>query len=184
MNSSSSFGRTGQRERLLDHHRLADRRSPPASSSASSTFPFLGYRWTLMKSRSSATLAGTKPEVRPGPIQAPVHQAHGNQVPLVLLPDGGGQVLHPLAGDVGPGPVCLVQRDELDEMLPGEGRRPANRRPCVCRPARPARSSGRSRRRRGCPCTRPATACQKRACTSQRSFSESLSYQAGTSFLW
>ena len=33
-------------------------------------------------------------------------------------------------------------------------------------------------------CTRPATASQKRACAAQRSFSASLSYQAGTSSLW
>ena len=49
-------------------------------------------------------------------------QAHRNQVPLVLLPDGSGQVMNPLPGDVGAGPVGLVQCDELDEMLTTEGR--------------------------------------------------------------
>jgi hypothetical protein len=33
-----------------------------------------------------------------GAVQTPVHEADRNQVPLVLLPDGGGQVPHPPAG--------------------------------------------------------------------------------------
>jgi hypothetical protein len=34
---------------------------------------------------------------------------YGNQVPLVFLPDGSSQVVNPLSGEVGPGPICLVQ---------------------------------------------------------------------------
>src|SRR5690242_10399585 len=52
-----------------------------------------------------------------GAIQAPVHEADRNQVPLILFPDGGGQMSHPLASDIRPGPILLVKRDELNEVF-------------------------------------------------------------------
>ena len=41
---------------------------------------------------------------------------------FVCRSDGGGQFLHPLTGNIGSGPVSLIEGNELDEVLPGERR--------------------------------------------------------------
>src|SRR5262245_27848578 len=64
MNSSSSFGEHA-RGNVSSISTGLPTAKPASVLSASSTCPFLGYRWTLTKSRSSATFPGTKPEVSP-----------------------------------------------------------------------------------------------------------------------
>src|ERR1700733_14023753 len=54
---------------------------------------------------------------QPRTVQAPVHQAHGNEMPLVVLADGADKMLDPLAGYIGPGMICLIQSDDLGEVL-------------------------------------------------------------------
>ena len=61
-------------------------------------------------------LLGYETRGQAGAVQAPGHEAHGDQVPLVVLADGRHQLVTPLAGDFGPRPIFLIQRDELDEI--------------------------------------------------------------------
>src|SRR5215471_16453229 len=41
---------------------------------------------------------------------------------FILLPYGGGQVFHPLSGNVEPGAAMLIEVDELDEVLSAKRR--------------------------------------------------------------
>ena len=54
-----------------------------------------------------------------GAVEAPVHEADGDQMPVVLLADrvqSGADPLRAISGRAG----LLVQRDELDEVLSAE----------------------------------------------------------------
>src|SRR5207253_459768 len=57
---------------------------------------------------------------QPRAIKAPVHEPHGYQVPLVVLTNCGDKLLYPLPSNVGPRPLLLIQRDDLDEVLAAE----------------------------------------------------------------
>src|ERR1700752_3877668 len=107
--------------------------------------------WTLMKSSSSAICCGTNPEVSPGRSKLQSTRptvtrwrwsclrmgatrcfTHRRGVSgrggfalgpgLVVPADGGDQVLYPPAGDLRPRALGLVQGDDLDKVLTGEGR--------------------------------------------------------------
>ena len=84
MNSLQLLRRALQRERLLDHHRLADRE---ALQRLQRLVDLARLRVEVDARRSRARRRpspGTKPEVSPWPVQAPVHQADGDEVPLVV----------------------------------------------------------------------------------------------------
>ena len=131
-------------------HRLADAAKPRSVSSASSAFPASGIDVDAMKSSSAATFVRHEAGREARPVQAPGHQADRDQVPAVVLRIAATSSLRSSAGRSraarGPAWSSVMY---CTKCLPAERPGPASRVLSACRRARPARSSGRSRRSAG-----------------------------------
>src|SRR5262245_15829311 len=114
-----------QRERLLNDHRAADREPRQRLQRVVHLSPF-GIDVDAEKIQVGGDLLGNEPGAQARSVQAPVHQADGNQVFAVLFPDRRSELLNPLPGDGGARAVALIQGDELNEVLARE-RRPQPR---------------------------------------------------------
>src|SRR5216117_2168703 len=111
MNSSSSMGKHASGNVSSTSTGLADRKAGERVQSVLH-LPCFGIQVDADEIEVVYQFLRHEPGGQPLPIQAPVHEADRNNVALVPLPDGSSQVANPLASDVGPGPISLVQRDE------------------------------------------------------------------------
>src|SRR5262249_58643737 len=106
------FCRAPQRKGLLDDQRLAD---GEARQSLQPLFHLAGFGIEV-DAKEIEVLDDLLRDEAGGQalaVEAPVHETDGDEMPPVVLPDGGGQMPDPLPGDRRSFAVALVERDAL-----------------------------------------------------------------------
>ncbi len=111
------LGTAFEREDLLDHHGLADRREALQRLNGFLHLSLLGIQVDGKEVELISNLFGDKPGRQTGPIQAPWDKPHRHQVPLVMLADRRDERVNPLPSDLGTFSARPVERDVLDEVF-------------------------------------------------------------------